>query len=224
MLVNNGEQSQQCEVVISGAKGAASKWDCETGMVQPLDSVDTDDGAYMALAFNPLEAYWVVFDPEQPMRGIRASTPDGGAPDEAIAEATGAWKVVCDPKIQPMMEFPSAPPAEFATGVERSLADWKTWGFPAFSGLLEYSTTVTIDRVDGTMVLDLGKVAYAAEVWVNDVPCGMRLWAPYTFDVTKAAKTGRNVIRVRVANLINNSYGDVRESGLLGPVRILLRN
>jgi hypothetical protein len=49
----------------------------------------------------------------------------------------------------------------------------------------------------------------------------MRLWAPYEFDITDAVKTGANRVRVRVANLINNSYGDVRPSGLRGPVRVL---
>jgi len=33
-------------------------------------------------------------------------------------------------------------------------------------------------------------------------------------------RQGKNEIRVRVANLINNSYGDIEESGLIGPVKI----
>ena len=38
----------------------------------------------------------------------------------------------------------------------------------------------------------------------------------------EALRPGPNEIRVRVANLINNSYGEFTESGLFGPVRILL--
>jgi len=32
--------------------------------------------------------------------------------------------------------------------------------------------------------------------------------------------TGKNEIRVRIANLIDNSYGDIQESGRLGPVTV----
>jgi hypothetical protein len=52
-------------------------------------------------------------------------------------------------------------------------------------------------------------------------PAGARLWGPYEFDISAMVKVGRNEIRIRIANLINNSYDDPRESGLLGPVRIL---
>ncbi|MEI6604847.1 MAG: discoidin domain-containing protein, partial [Verrucomicrobiota bacterium] len=41
---------------------------------------------------------------------------------------------------------------------------------------------------------------------------------PYVFDISTALRPGKNEIRVRVANLINNSYGDRQESGLFGPV------
>ena len=70
------------------------------------------------------------------------------------------------------------------------------------------------------MVLDLGKVCHAAEVWVNGQSVGARLWGPYVFDVSKALRPGMNELRIRVANLINNSYGDKQESGLLGPVTL----
>ncbi len=51
-------------------------------------------------------------------------------------------------------------------------------------------------------------------------PCGARIWAPHTVDITDAARPGANVLEVRVANLANNSYGDLRPSGLIGPVSV----
>jgi hypothetical protein len=71
------------------------------------------------------------------------------------------------------------------------------------------------------MKLDLGKVCHVAEVWVNGKSCGARLWGPHVFDVGSELRPGQNEIRVRVANLINNSYGEITESGLLGPVRLV---
>ena len=53
---------------------------------------------------------------------------------------------------------------------------------------------------------------------MNGKSVGARLWGPYVFDVSDALRSGENEIRVRVANLINNSYGDTEESGLFGPV------
>ena len=45
---------------------------------------------------------------------------------------------------------------------------------------------------------------------------------PHVFDVGQALRPGENEIRVRIANLINNSYGEPAESGLLGPVRLVV--
>jgi hypothetical protein len=124
-------------------------------------------------------------------------------------------------KIQPVMEYPTTPPAEFAGGVQKSLEDWKTWGLEKFSGLMDYSKTITVDSVGKGLQLDLGKVCHVAEVWVNGKHCGARLWGPYVFDVGGALRRGANEVRVRIANLINNSYGEYTESGLLGPVRLV---
>ena len=73
------------------------------------------------------------------------------------------------------------------------------------------------------MWIDLGNVCHVAEVWVNGKSVGSRMWGPYVFDITGAVKQGPNEIRIRIANLINNSYGDLKESGLIGPVQILGR-
>jgi hypothetical protein len=73
------------------------------------------------------------------------------------------------------------------------------------------------------VTLDLGEVRDVAEVWVNGKEVGARLWPPYRFDVTSALRPGRNTIRVRVGNVVNNNYGDFQPSGLLGPVTLLRR-
>jgi hypothetical protein len=103
----------------------------------------------------------------------------------------------------------------------KPLEDWKVRGPERFSGLMDYNKTVTVETAEGQLLLDLGRVCNAAEVWVNEKDCGERLWGPHTFDISGAVRPGSNRIRVRVANLINNSYGEYQESGLLGPVRIL---
>ena len=212
---NSGKDSQTCEMMVAGAHGAASIWDCETGQTVSIPSDDRTDGSQVTLAFKPLEAYWLVFDPKQP-----ASRTSAKETASVAATVAGPWTVTYDPSVQPVMENPSNPGAEFATGV-KPLEDWSSWGLVKFSGLLDYDATVILQSVGGRMRLDLGTVHNAAEVFVNGKSCGMRLWAPYEFDISDAVSEGTNQVRVRVANLINNSYGDATESGLRGPVRVI---
>jgi hypothetical protein len=73
---------------------------------------------------------------------------------------------------------------------------------------------------EGACHLDLGRVCHGAEVWLNGRALGARLWGPYVLDATGRLRAGRNELMVRVGNLVNNSYGDLRSSGLLGPVRV----
>jgi hypothetical protein len=218
-LGNNTEQWQEPTLDVRGAAGAAALWDCETGEIRPVASEPSPTGSSVRLAFKPLEAYWLVFDPSaQP-------SPDAEpvrVPSRALAEITGPWRVRIVPEGQPVLEHPVKWPAEFeGEGTDRSLEPWSAWGLGHFSGVVDYLATFTVDKSASTAVqLDLGRLLYAAEVWVNGRAMGSRLWAPHVFNVTEALKPGKNEVRIRVANLVNNNYGDLRESGLFGPVTL----
>ena len=210
-LANNTEQPQ--EFHISFHRGyAASIWDCETGAIHPVQSYSCGQ---IDLSFKPLEGYWLVLDPSLPSQDVPKPPKM-----KDILTLSGPWKVSFNAKIQPEMEFPPTPPVEIVAGVEKTLEDWQGWVGPKFSGLLDYTQSITVEQIDPSMVLDLGKVCHAAEVWVNGKSVGARLWGPYTFDVGKALRPGSNEIRVRVANLINNSYDDLQPSGMFGPVTL----
>ena len=217
-LANNTDRWQVCDLEVAGVRGAASTWDCETGDVRPVLSVETKEASRLVRVFKPYEAGWLVFDPNEK---ALAGPPERQAEIDVVAAIEGTWRVNFDAKVQPAMGYPGVPSAEFSSGVEKPLEDWKAWGLTKFSGLLDYVKTVTVDRPAKDMKLDLGKVCHAAEVWVNGKSCGARLWGPHVFDVGEALRPGANKIRVRVANLINNSYGEITESGLLGPVRLV---
>ncbi len=210
-LANNTEQPQRCHIGFR-REYAASIWDCETGAIRPAQSYACGQ---VDLSFKPLEGYWLVLDPALPSQDL----PKPPKVKNVLTIST-PWKVSFDAKIQPEMEFPVSPPAEFAAGVEKPLEDWQGWAGAKFSGLLDYTQSIPVDKVDPSMVLDLGKVCHAAEVWVNGKSVGSRLWGPYIFDVGAAMRSGNNEIHVRVANLINNSYDDLQPSGLFGPVTL----
>jgi hypothetical protein len=217
-LVNNSAEGQECEIEVRGAHGAASIWDCETGAIRPVGSGGVKDGSSLTLAFKPYEAYWLVFDPAAP---ALSGPIERAAAFDPVLTAEGAWKVAFDPAAQPVMENPLVPPAAFLKGVEEPLEDWSAWGLAKFSGLLDYTKAITVERPEKGFLLDLGRVAHAAEVWVNGRSCGARLWGPHVYAVGEALRPGANEIRVRVANLINNSYGEIAPSGLFGPVRVV---
>jgi hypothetical protein len=213
---NDAKEARECEIEAAGVHGAASLWDCETGEMVPAASRDTASGSRVSLSFKPLEAYWLVFDPKRPAVAALPAKPK----EREIVKIEGPWTLSYDPAFQPKMEHPKTPPAGFSAEVQKPLGDWQALGLKGFSGLLDYSTTVTIQEVSKRMILDLGEVYSAAEVWVNDKPCGMRLWGPYVFDVSAAMKKGENRIRIRVANLPCASYGIEHKQGLYGPVRL----
>lgn len=74
------------------------------------------------------------------------------------------------------------------------------------------------------VILDLGDVCEIARLTVNGKAAGVRLWAPYTFDLTGLLQEGVNTISVEVSNALANGMSHSKlPSGLLGPVKFLTR-
>ncbi|MGV7223748.1 MAG: glycosylhydrolase-like jelly roll fold domain-containing protein [Nitrospinales bacterium] len=53
---------------------------------------------------------------------------------------------------------------------------------------------------------DLGEVYVAAKVFVNGKPAGIKVAAPYKFDLSGMVQSGENEIEVRVANTLAPLY------------------
>ncbi|MBR4720286.1 MAG: hypothetical protein IK057_00850 [Clostridia bacterium] len=91
-------------------------------------------------------------------------------------------------------------------------------GLSDFCGTLCYISEFDADK-KGRIVLDMGRVAEQAEVYLNDRYVGYKLWAPYTLDVTDYVKQGKNSLKIEVTNSLANKYGNVKlPSGLLDKV------
>ncbi len=217
-LANNTGVPQRCTVTVSGVRGEASLWDCETGAQSAVRSFDVREGSSLALRFAPWEAYWLVFDPSRP-----AARPPRATEARTEIALDGPWTARIDPAAQPPVQFPQAPPAALTApgGTRVALEPWDRWGLDRFAGYVDYTTTLTLDEPPaGACTLDLGSLEACAEVWVNGKPLGSRIWPPYRLALGDSLRAGENEIRIRVGNLINPSYGQPRTSGLLGPVRI----
>lgn len=126
-------------------------------------------------------------------------------------------------------------PVRFVTGVgSMKLGDWEDLGLPGYSGGVRYKRRIewTATGEEGTrFLLDLGRVRGTAEVLVNGVSTGVRIWSKYTFDLTGHLSPGENDLEVRVFNTLGPYLDAVsptrfvfegqRVSGLMGPVKIL---
>ncbi|QMW00580.1 glycosyl hydrolase [Spirosoma foliorum] len=121
------------------------------------------------------------------------------------------------------------------------LFDWRTNAnlkFSSSEGI--YTTTFQWEQPTSSTAyfLDLGKVSYTAEVYLNGQSAGKQIFAPYLFDLTKFLKPGTNTLEVHVTPGQLNGFigkamnGDNRykpfkdkadqlmSAGLLGPVTI----
>ena len=97
---------------------------------------------------------------------------------------------------------------------------------PGFTGNVRYTATVSLDS-EKNKILDLGEVGTTAEVRVNGVHVGTRIFAPYRFDISNAVKNGENEIEIIVTNTCVFEQRDkfsrfmaIRPSGVLGPIKV----
>lgn len=111
-----------------------------------------------------------------------------------------------------------------------SIGDWsQIEGISTYSGGARYRKSIRLTELkDGQKAfLNLGKVVSTAEVQVNGKKAGLKLIAPWQFDITDHVKVGDNEIEVLVHNTAANYYLSVPTqyrgdtvAGLLGTVSV----
>lgn len=106
-----------------------------------------------------------------------------------------------------------------------NLQQWtvKTANFPQTNGrLLQLKTideiAVTSDKIEyetslhlnlhskDYYIIDLGKVYYTAEVYINDTHVGQSIWSPYQLDISQYLTNGLNNIKIVVQPTKRNHY------------------
>jgi hypothetical protein len=97
---------------------------------------------------------------------------------------------------------------------------------PEFSGELLYKAAFRAET--GFTVLDLGFVGETAEVRVNGIAVGVRINAPYKFNLTPALQSGENRLEVLVRSNPGHRrhtdglccFSHIPPTGILGPVAL----
>lgn len=107
---------------------------------------------------------------------------------------------------------------------------WQDFALPTYSGIGVYKQNIHFkeEETKREIILDLGEVYVAAEVFINGKSAGKRVAKPFKYNISEWVKPGDNEIEIRVANTLAPHYslplrarnlGPV-ESGLIGPVHL----
>jgi len=199
------------------------------------DYQQTAKSTIVPLQLAPYESAFVVFRKQ-------GRTKDYGRPNYPelvrILDITGTWLVNFDPD----RGGPSKPV------VFEQLEDWtqhKEDRIKYYSGAAYYHQRFELSKVKNgeRVLLNLGNDIAIAKVKINGMGIGGLWTAPYKIDITKALKTGKNELEIKVVNnWINRLIGDhqlpehkrltwtyynwynpdvrLQPSGLKGPVRL----
>jgi hypothetical protein len=124
------------------------------------------------------------------------------------------------------------------------IGSWYNTGLHRFTGFVDHETTIQLEKLPSEAILDLGRVLYMAEVWINGKNAGARLWRPFRYDISGLLSKGENSIHIRVGNLVHNEMSlindleetinfwgktgiplhDDLDAGLFGPVKIIMKH
>ncbi len=150
----------------------------------------------------------------KPFRLLADARPLEAGPDYKVRLPDGTGTITFDVAADDTPESPvcflpgSAAPFRLQSWTDSALAN--------FSGSAWYETEFNLPAaVAGEkLVLDLGEVGLAAEVWLNGRNVGERVWKPFRFDISGAAHPGNNRLRLRVTN---SNAGWLAQGGTIYP-------
>jgi hypothetical protein len=108
------------------------------------------------------------------------------------------------------------------------------WHDPFYSGEIIYKKIILIPEKyleADKLYLSLGKVKNWVSVEINEKKLGLSIVPPHDFDITTYIKKGKNLLTIKVNNILANKLSQksggveggfhLKEYGLFGPVRII---
>ncbi|MDF2713290.1 MAG: hypothetical protein K0R28_215 [Paenibacillus sp.] len=210
LLVNEGEERFEGDIHL-GTLGRVERWDPWLGTIQaqPVQSA-TSDGMQFPMGLDRRESVIYYVDRSQQSLPVELAALGCRANQEGVDLSAG-WTTTGSGSTEASLD---------------ALTSWTTWpGLESYSGTIEYEHFFNLEdcELGKPLGLDLGDIRDIAEVYVNDVHIGTRMWSPYRFsNIDAAVQSGRNKISVKVTNSLANAYNQAQLlSGLLGPVKLI---
>ncbi|KAA2239846.1 glycoside hydrolase [Chitinophaga agrisoli] len=211
-------------------------WTPDNGHTAPAAYQMDEDFTTIPMHLEEREAVFVVFD--KPTTATARNLPQTAT--QTLTTLEGPWDI----------SFAPGSGAPEKARFEK-LIPWTTHpdeGIKYFSGTAVYHKQFEVSKdlsaAGKTLMLDLGKVADIAQVYLNDKPLDTLWKPPYRANITGVLKPGANRLEIRVTNeWTNRLVGDglaqpgkkilassprsfgrpykLQEAGLLGPVTII---
>jgi hypothetical protein len=178
-------------------------WNAVTGEISKADFTAANGRTEVSLTLPAYGSTFVVFR-------IKTDAPLEATAAPAITTLNtlkGPWKIVFQPH--------RGAPAHVTQDALQSWSDSKIPGVRYFSGTGVYTKTFVLPKPAfkprTRLMLDLGEVAELAQVSLNGKTLGVVWTPPFQLDITKAAKPGKNILKVKVTNLwVNRLIGDAQ--------------
>ena len=234
-IANTTDKELRTDVRFRVSGREADIWHPESGKTEPVSYVFDKDKIIVPLQLTERQSVFVVFRNKSNVES-RTIQP---AVLTQLQSIEAPWEIT----------FPSGLGAPEKTSTIK-LGSWTTnddQGIKYFSGTAAYTTSInapgTWFQQNTKILLDLGKVGDIAEIIVNGTPSDTLWMFPYSCDITRLLKKGNNKLEIKVTNQwTNRLIGDrlagsgqkilnsnlfipgrqLSESGLVGPVKILL--
>ena len=200
-FLNNHSDKAVSDCLRFNAKATSAElWDPVTGERTPLAMKQEDGRTAINLRLDARESYFIILS-QQPSTAPSATADTQSSTTMSLNQP---WQV----RFDPTMGGPTQSVAYDALG------DWTKTDDPCikyFSGTAVAKTTFKIAKTNpkATCRLNLPLLNTAAEVIVNGQSAGIVWCSPYTIDITRLVKKGRNQLELRIANsLWNRLVGD----------------
>jgi hypothetical protein len=212
-------------------------WNPMNGERRSLSAQSKGISTLVPLQFEPYESMFIVFSGKG--KPETSAVEDNFPAPKVLAEINTPWTVTFES--DKIKRGPSEPV------IFDKLQSWpqnEDERIRYYAGTAVYSNTFTLDAIpQDNICIDLGKASMMAKVKVNGQYVGGAWTYPYRVNISGAAKQGENTLEVEVVNTwVNRLIGDsllpedervtdysfeswmsktLRESGLIGPVKII---
>lgn len=207
LLVNEGEKTIEGELSIRNI-GYFEKWDSWSGKIEELelDRIDTENSV-IPIHIKRRDSIIICVDKRREAKFAKKKE----VLEAKTVDINEAWTLK-----RPSRE-------NIICG---KLISWTEYeDMKCFSGEAVYETSAKVEDVSQIKkaLLDLGEVWEIAKVYINEKEVGIKMWAPFEYDVTNFITSTEFKLKIEVTNSISNKISKSQvKSGLLGPVTLRL--
>lgn len=178
------------------------RWDALSGEIQSVSAESRHGATRLRVMLDAWQSAFYLFTSNQP-RKLPKSHPRTA--ERAARVIDGPWTL--------RLEGVGFPPMRLHLERLTSWTDSEATRFCSGTGVYETEFDLPAEYLHAnvSLELDLGEVAFVADVVLNGKAVGARIMHPYRFDIAHAALTGRNHLSVRVTNLLLNHVAGLKE-------------